>query len=131
MWFGLAFGCVLLVFGFGSAGMGHGTYLPLAIYGAPLSIIPILGMFIAPVWWAAMGWVLSSRRRRTSVVMLILHMIAVGLFLWFGTPTEQGEERWTYFVRAEHYLPLWLWGGISTYVAGLLVAWTVTILRDQ
>ena len=37
-----------LGFAFGSLGMDDGTVLPFAIYGALISIIPILGMFIAP-----------------------------------------------------------------------------------
>src|SRR5258708_11893519 len=54
-WVGFSYGCVLFLFAVGTSGMGHGTYLPFAIYGAPFSIVPILGLFVAPVWWAALG----------------------------------------------------------------------------
>ena len=37
-----------LGFAYGSLGMDDGTVLPFAIYGALISIVPILGMFIAP-----------------------------------------------------------------------------------
>ena len=48
-WYGFTFGCVLLVFGFGDVGAGHGTYLPLMLFGAPLSIVPVIGVLAAPV----------------------------------------------------------------------------------
>lgn len=127
IWLGFAYGCVLFVFAFGSAGMGHGSYLPFAIYGAPLSILPVAGMFIAPVWWAAVGTMLSLRRNKMVATLLILHAITVGLVLWLGTPMEPGDEQWRYFSVVEPLRPAWLWGGMATYLIGQLVAWWATV----
>jgi hypothetical protein len=129
-WIGFSYGCVLFLFAFGASGMGHGTYLPFAIYGSPFSILPIAGLFVAPLWWAALGWMHSSGRRRTAVVMLASHLVGVALFLWFGTSMEHGEDQWTYVSRAQRALPLWLWAGIAVYSAGLLLS-VVTVFKKQ
>ena len=52
---GLALGCALFIFDFGAVGMGHGTYLPITIYGAPLSVVPVGWMLGAPFWWTALA----------------------------------------------------------------------------
>jgi len=130
-WFGFTFGCFLFFSGFGAAGMGHGTYLPLAIYGAPLSIIPFVGMVIAPVWWTILGWTISTQRRWVTSAMLGFHLLAAVLFVWLGTPMEHPEDQWAYFVRAERSLPFWLWGGLATYGVGLLMALKAAITRSQ
>jgi len=59
--------------------------------------------------------------------MLIIHIIAVVLVLWLGTPMEYGTERWTYFSKVERAMPVWLWSGMAVYVVGQLVAWTAAI----
>jgi hypothetical protein len=107
--------------------MGHGTYLPFGIYGAPLSVVPFVGLFIAPVWWGTLGSMFTRRRRGAAAVMMTLHTIAVGMVLWFGTPMEHGEDRWEYFLKTERFMPMWLWSGIAVYVAGMLVAWVATL----
>ena len=56
------FGLVLLGFGWASAGAGHGTYLPVIVFGAPLSVVPVLGLFAAPVWWGLVAYVLGRWR---------------------------------------------------------------------
>jgi len=131
-WLGIAYGCVLFVFAFGCAGMGHGSYLPFAIYGAPVSIIPVLGLFVAPVWWGTVGYMLTSRRRGTAA-MMILHTSAVGLVLWMGSPMEPWDEQWEHFSRIERAMPMLLWSGIAVYVVGQVVAWvaTVAVYRPQ
>jgi hypothetical protein len=129
-WLGFSYGCVLFLFAFGTSGMGHGTYLPFAIYGAPFSIFPIAGLFVAPVWWAALGWMLSSGRRRTAFVMLASHLTGVALLLWFGTPMEHGEDQWTYVSKVQRALPVWLWSGLAVYTVGLLFS-VVTVFKNQ
>ena len=126
-WLGFGYGCALFVFAFGSAGMGHGSYLPFAIYGAPLSIMPVLGMFAAPAWWGTVGKMLASRRPEAAAIMMILHATTVSLFLWFGTPMEPGDEQWRHLSQVEHTLPAWLWVGITVYLVGQLVAWRATV----
>ena len=118
---GLLSGCVLFIFGFGAAGMGHGTYLPLAIYGAPFSVVPFAGPFITPVWWAALGWTISSRRRAVALGLLAAHIIGAALFVGFGTPDEPREVQWKYFDRVQHFSPVFLWAGLASYSAMLLL----------
>jgi len=126
-WFGFAYGCVLLFFAFASAGAGHGSFLPFAIYGAPVSILPEVGLFAAPIWWALVGGVLARRNRRTAALMMAVHGAAVGMVLWLGTPGEPGNEQWEYFRRTELVIPGVLWGGIAIYLIGQVIAWMVTI----
>ncbi len=118
---GLVFGCVLFIFGFGAFGMGHGTFLPMAIYGAPFSAVPFAGMFATPVWWTALGWTISSRRRIVARGLLAANIIGAALFVIFGTPVEPGEDQWKYFDQTQSAFPLRVWGGLASYSAMLLL----------
>ena len=124
-WYGFAFGCVLFVFAFGSAGAGHGSYLPFAIFAAPVSLIPMIWLFSAPVWWGAVGWLLKQQRSWLSALVMAGHSSTVGLILWLGTPGEPGSEQWRYFRNTERIIPLWLWSGLVLYVIGLAISWLV------
>jgi hypothetical protein len=123
----VAFGVVLDVSGIGSAGAGHGSYLPLFMFAAPLSLLPLCALFAAPVWWGITGWLLKGERRRLAIAWLAVHTATVGLILWFGNPFEPGDEQWRYFNRVERIMPLWLWSGFVIYAIGLLVTWALTI----
>jgi hypothetical protein len=127
IWLGLIYGCALFAFAAVDSGFGHGTYLPFGIYGAPISIVPFVGMLAPPFWWGMLGYLIASRQRGGAATMLAIHTIAVAVVLWLGTPMECGTERWTYFSKAERAMPIWLWSGMAMYVIGQLVAWTVTI----
>jgi hypothetical protein len=118
---GLLFGCVLFIFGLGAAGMAHGTYLPLYIYGAPLSAVPLAGLLVTPVWWTALGWAISSRRRTVALGLLAAHIIGATLFVIFGTPMEPGEDQWIYFDRMQTISPVLIWGGLASYAAMLIL----------
>ena len=126
-WYGLAFGVVLFVSAFGSAGGGHGSYLPFTIFAAPLSLVPMFGLFAAPVWWGFIGWLLKSRRHSLAIVALAVHTVTVGVVLSLGNPAEHGDEQWRYFAQVERIMPLWLWCGLVIYAAGLLIAWALAI----
>ena len=128
-WLGIAYGCALLVFGVGSAGMGHCSYLPLAISAAPVSIVPVVGILLAPVWWGAVGMMLTARWRGTAVSMMVLHTCAVGLILWLGTPDEPGSQQWEYFAETQRSMPIWLWSGAVVYVFGQAVAWMAAVAK--
>lgn len=123
-WSGVAFGLALFVFAFGSAGAGHGSYLPFALFAAPLSLIPVVGLFAAPVWWGAIGWLLKEGRRPIVVGMLGIHALTVAGVLSFGTLMEPGAEQWRYFRETHRAMPVWLWTGIALYVVGLVAAWS-------
>jgi hypothetical protein len=115
------FGCVLFIFGVGALGMGHGTFLPMAIYGAPFSVVPFAGMVVTPVWWTALGWTVSSHRRTLALGLLAANVIGAALFVLLGTPMENGEDQWRYFDRAQATLAIWVWGGFASYAAMLLL----------
>jgi hypothetical protein len=119
---------VLFVFALGSAGAGHGTHLPFAIFAAPVSLIPHIGLFSTPVWWAALGWTLKHQRIWLSASLMIIHAAAVGLVLSLGTPGDPFDERWRHFRRTERAMPLWLWSGIVVYLIGVVFVWSA-ILR--
>jgi hypothetical protein len=125
-WYGFAFGCILLVFAFGDAAAGHGTDLPLIVFGAPLSIVPVVGVLAAPIWWTVVGVSLKDRRL-IAVPVLAVHTSAVVLLWWFGSPSVSRDDEWRYFHRFEEYAPVWLWSGIALHVAGVLVAWLIAI----
>jgi hypothetical protein len=112
---------VLFIFGFGAAGMGHGTYLPLYIYGAPFSVVPLAGMFVTPVWWTALCWTISSRRKTVALGLLAAHIIGAALFVICGTPAEPGEDQWKYFDRMQATFPVQIWGGLASYSAILIL----------
>jgi hypothetical protein len=129
-WYGLAFGIVLFVFGIGSTGMGHGTSLPITIFAAPLSLVSIYGWLSAPVWWAAIGWLLKEQRRNLAIAFLGVHTAAVLRLLLFGTRDEHGYGEWLYFSRTAHVMGPFLWGGLAIYALGLLAAWWLTLAPD-
>ena len=124
---GFAYGCVLFVFAFGSAGFGTGSYLPFAVYGAPLSLIPLAGLFVAPVWWGLLGYCLRRRSLGATLSMLAVHVAAVALVLWLGNPWESGDDQWRYFRRTQQAIPIVLWGGVLVYVFGQVAAWVLAI----
>jgi hypothetical protein len=123
-WLGIGYGFLVLFFAFVSAGFGHGTYLPWSIYAAPASLIPIAGMFIAPLFWGGVGFLIDSHRRTAAIVMMSLHTITLGIVLRMGSPMEPANDQWVQFSRAQEAMPEWLWSGIVFYAAGQVIAWT-------
>ena len=125
IWVGLLYGILLSIYGFACAGFGHGTYLPLMMIGAPLSLIPFLGSFVAPILWSLVGWLLGAGYNRPARIVLILHEISLAMILLLGNPMEPGGEQWNYFKRYANFNPIELWGGLVLYGWGQLVAWRV------
>jgi len=125
-WYGFAFGCVLLVFAFGDAGAGHGTDLPLLLFGAPFSLVPVVGVLAAPIWWAIVGWSLKDQRL-IAVPVMVVHTCAIVLLWWFGNPWVSREDEWRSFHRFEEFAPVWLWSGIAVHAVGVVVAWVLAI----
>ena len=130
-WIGFAYGWALFLLAFISAGAGHGSYLPAALFGAPLSLIPTAGFFVAPIWWAIVGRLLGQPMRLPAIILMTVHVVAVGLLLWLGNPAEPGDEQWRYFWQAERAIPPALWGGIGLYATGQVVAWVLPLPSDE
>ena len=124
---GFAFGVLLMLSGFASAGFGHGTYLPIALGAAPVSLIPVAGLFAAPVWWGAIGALADRRWLLAVLVVLAVHTVACVGILWLGTPMEPGNELWRYFWRAMRVIPTTVTFSLVVYAAGLGLAWVWTL----
>ena len=126
---GLAFGGLLMAGSFVLAGSGHGSYLPLAVTGAPLSWVPGAG-FVAPLLrWGALGHLLAGGKRTLAIVVLGAHTLAVLGCLQFGSPYEPGAQQWEYFERAQRLAPVALWATLGLYIVGLAAAWRLVTSR--
>jgi hypothetical protein len=124
-WAGLAFGLVLFVFAFGDMGMGEGTLLPSAFFGAPMGIaVPLLPILF---WWPLVGALLDRGKTRPAIVLLTLHTVCITIIFAVGTPLEHGEQHWHYWARMERFNPLFLWLGLAIYAIGLVRAWGLAI----
>ena len=126
---GLGYGIVLFLFAFVCAGGGNGSYLPFAVFGAPVSLIPFAGLFAAPVLWAACGFLLGRNQRPWAIALLLIHLAGVAVVILVGNPFEDSEAQWEYFHKAERFVPGALWGGLATYLAGQLAMWALALVR--
>lgn len=77
-----AIGLTLSFCAFLLARIGEGTFIPAAIIGSPFTLIawPVLGLdraiivgfFVAPAYWAFLGWVISWRSNRRALLLTAL-----------------------------------------------------------
>ncbi len=124
---GLGYGAVLFLLAFLCAGFGHGSILPFAIFGAPLSLIPVAGLFAAPFVWALYGFLLSGRRGRWPLTVLLLHLAGVSVVLILAFGFGSAERQWEYLRKPAFHVPEFLWGGLAVYGVGQLVAWILAL----
>jgi hypothetical protein len=125
------YGAILSVIGLLSAGWGHGTYLPAAVFGAPLAFVPGLLFAIAPLlWWPFVAYTAgASRRPWLATGLLALHAAGVVFAFVFGTPFESTADQWErlgYTVGLTGPLVLI---GMIVYVIGQAVAWSLLLIR--
>ena len=97
---GCAGGIVLWLLAMFCAGGGHGTYLPVAVFGAPLSLIPGLGLLSPLVLWPLVGVAVDRRWRLALLILVLSHACGVGAAVMLGTPFEGSDEQWTYLANA-------------------------------
>ncbi len=124
---GLGYGIVLFLLAFACAGFGHGSYLPFGIFGAPLSLIPVAGLFAAPFIWALYGFLLGGRRGRWPLTVLFLHLAGVSVVLILAFGFGGTEQQCEYLGKSAFHMPEALWGGLAIYGAGQLVAWILGV----
>ena len=69
------YGLVLCVIGLLPGGWGHGTYLPIAVFGAPFGVLlGPLGLFACLAWWPVVAFTIgASRRPWLAMVLLLMH----------------------------------------------------------
>lgn len=123
---GLVFGTALMLGALASTGAGHGSYMPLAIAAAPVSLIPVAGFFAAPIWWGAIGVLAALRWPLAVLGLLVAHTITVFAILWLGSPMEPGRELWSSFWYTMRHIPFILGPTLVIYMVGLAVAWEWT-----
>jgi len=89
---GVVGGIVLTLLALGAAGAGHGTYLPIAVFGAPFSLLSVTGGILGTlVMWPAIGIMTgfpARGARRCAMWGLLVHdaaAVAIGSGL-MGSP---------------------------------------------
>jgi hypothetical protein len=123
---GSVFGGALLLLSLRPMGGGHGTYLPVALFGAPLSLVGgDWPSFVEVVLvWAAIGFLLGAVQHPGPAATLLLVQLAGMLaVLKWGSRYALGEEQWQYFERAEPYFGRAISVAVLTYAVGHLSAW--------
>jgi len=127
---GLCFGIALWLLGLLCAGAGHGTYLPLSLSGAPLSLLPGL-WFVAPLLlWTIAGMALRTHRNGPRVVVLVVHLAGIATVLLIGTPFERPTEQWNYFTNAHRQIGVFVDAALLVHVAAVTVLTYITV-RDS
>jgi hypothetical protein len=117
---GVCFGIALWVLGLLCGGAGHGTYLPLALSGAPLSLAPGVGIFATPVVWAVLGVAFRTIRGHVPrLVILAAHLSGVLAVLLMGTPIESAMEQWKYLLNAQRQIGLLVAGALMLHAVGV------------
>ena len=129
---GAVYGVALFACAFIAAGGGHGSYLPFAIFGAPLSLVhPEGGLLAVVILWVAGGFLLGvTRQVRWRASFLAIHALAGGAILLWGNRFESASEQWDYFERARTFVGGYIAAGWIIYGAGQLSAWNV-LWRDR
>lgn len=120
---GVAYGLVLVYLGFGFAGMGHGTYIPLFVVAAPLSFLGALPSVAgAPALWGIAAFVAVRKSNWTLPVLtgiLAFHYLSIPIVL------DLLDEGRTYLNKTVREAPGMLTAMAALYLFGqaaLLIA---------
>lgn len=103
---GFVLGCILSMFAFAHAGVGHGSYTPLVANAPMLVLIPEIGILVAffgtPFLWAAYFlWIPEIRSGTGRSVAVVLAALAhVGTGAWMASRDSYlqrtfGDEPWS------------------------------------
>jgi hypothetical protein len=97
---GLLYGCVLTFLAVAAAGAGHGSFIPLYVSSAPLSVLYLVAkaggeaaflaiLFGGTLVWAVLGRLvaLAGRAARVAAGLLVVHYLsAIALVVGTGEP---------------------------------------------
>lgn len=121
------YGVVLLVFAVILAGAGHSTYLPLAVFGAPFSLLGGWFAFVAiAVLWSAVGLAIGAGKGpAVPAGMLLIHAISVAAVLIWGSGFESAEARWRDLQRVRSSADGLVKVAFAFYAAGQVAAWVL------
>jgi hypothetical protein len=97
---GLASGVLLWLLALFCAGGGHGTYLPIAVFGAPLSLLPGVWLVSPLIMWPLFGVAVARRWRLALGGLVLSHVLGVVAGAIYGTPVESSQEQWSYLANA-------------------------------
>src|SRR5690242_972150 len=79
---GFFYGLLLATIGFAVAAAGHGTYVLIGIWSAPLGILGIIVSLLSPpLLWSIIGWGLGRservRSRNAFLVLMAFHYLSL------------------------------------------------------
>ena len=126
LFYAIAYGGTLVLWMFVTAGAGHGTFVPIAISSAPLSLLGLPAACVgAPVWWGITGYVVdgSARSRRVYLAMMIVHYVTMPLLVAYTLvgPADDLPSFMAYLARPDTLVMLL--AGFANYVAGQCLLW--------
>lgn len=129
---GLIYGVLLSIYALAFSGFGHGSYVPVLVFSAPLGFFGYASaFFLAPFLWLAVGIAIGAGGRRATrmlIALLVLHWVSA---VCLGV-VEYNPSDWRVIYR------FWsnglvsrsiLVSGFSIYLIGQLVALVTVALR--
>src|SRR5581483_11608179 len=94
---GLLYGILLAITGLLATGVGHGTYVLIGIFSAPVGFLGIIIALVSPpLVWAIIGWMLSKADHPKYRIIFIVIMAVHYLSLW-PMLTREPYGDWEYF----------------------------------
>lgn len=128
---GCASGVVLWLLAMFCTGGGHGTYLPIAVFGAPLSLIPGVWLVSPLVIWPLVGIAVDRRWRFALLVLALSHASGVGAAVMLGTRFEGPDEQWTYLANAARQIGPVIAVAFNLYAAALGAMIYIAVRRSR
>ena len=71
----------------------------------------------------------ASRRLIWPVLFLLVHALAVGGILLWGSPFESGDRQWEYFEKAKRQFGGAITAGLIVYLIGQAAAWALVLFK--
>jgi hypothetical protein len=123
---GILYGTALAVTSFLAAGFGHGCYVPIGLFAAPLSLLGPAALFFLPVLWpvvAALAWLSADvLPRRLVLALMCVHYVSAVAAVTIGP-----FDDWDHLYRTA--VPSCL--GLGIYAIGQLCLWATILTRRQ
>lgn len=132
LFYAIAYGGILVLWMFVTAGSGHGTFVPIAISSAPMALLGIPGAFIGtPVWWGIAGYLVDGPTwsRRAFLTMMVVHYVTMPILVTYTLvgPADDLPNFVAYVSRPDTLIMLLI--GLTIYLAGQLLLWRTFLRR--
>ena len=119
---GLLYGLLLTVIGFLAANAGHGTYVLMGVFSAPLGVLGVPVAIVSPIiLWFLIGLLLgkgAASSKKYFLFVILAHYSGILLLL----NTEDFGD-WKYFDQQLEADPSLIFLGLTIYVVGQLAMW--------